>query len=158
MLLKVAPSEVAVGWTHRHRHVEIARRHLVSRADQLADRPHKTVGNGDAGPDGGENDDQRHRQIGKRESDLRRAPVRFQPAIFIDIGAHDLPGLDHFRVDHPDRVEKQPLKLAQLDDRAHDVARARLNQQRRAAFGLLDGAFRWLRHGEISRGLRAHHE
>ena len=43
--------DVAVGRPHRHRHVEIAGRHLVGRADQLADRPHQPVGDRDAGPD-----------------------------------------------------------------------------------------------------------
>ena len=115
--------DVAVGGAHRHRDVEIAGRHLVGRADQLADRPHQPVGDGNAGPDRRQHDDQRQAEIEQREGDLRRAAVRLEAAILVGVGGHDLARPDDFRVDQPDRVEIGVLDLAQLDDRADDVAR-----------------------------------
>ena len=64
--------DVAVGRPDRHRYVEIAGRHLVGGADQLANRPDQPVGHGDAGPDRGKHDDQRQAEIEQREGDLRR--------------------------------------------------------------------------------------
>ena len=75
--------DVAVGSAHRHGDVEIAGRHLVGRADQLADRPHQPVGDRNAGPDRRQHDDQRQAEIEQREGDLRRAAVAFEPAILV---------------------------------------------------------------------------
>ena len=86
--------DVAVGDAHGHRDVEIAGRHLVGGADQLADRPHQAVGDRDAGPDGGQHDDQRDAEIEQREGDLRRAPVGLQAAIGVGVGGDDLAGPD----------------------------------------------------------------
>ena len=93
--------DVAVGSAHRNGNVEIAGRHLVGGADQLADRPHQPVGDGDAGPDRRQHDDQRQAEIEQRKGDLRGAAVAFEAAILVGIGGDDLARLDHFRVDQP---------------------------------------------------------
>ena len=107
ILLNVSPSErdIAVGGAHRNRDVEIAGRHLVGGADQLADRPHQPVGDRDAGPDRRQDDDQRQAEIEQRERDLRRSAGCFEPAILVRFGPHDLARLDHLGVDQADRVE-----------------------------------------------------
>ncbi len=130
----------------RNRHVEIASGHLVGGADQLADRPHKAVGHGNAGPYGGQDDDQCQRQIGQREGDLRGAAVVFQAAILVSVGLDDLARLDHLWVDEADGVEIEPLYLAQLDDGAHDVAGAGFDQNRLAVGRAGHRPFRGLGH------------
>ena len=151
ILLNVSPSEATSPSEARtgNGDVEIAGRHLVGGADQLADRPHQPVGDGDAGPDRRQHDDQRQAEIEQREGDLRRRAVRLEAAILVGVGGDDLARLDHLGVDQPDRVEIGVRNLAHLDDGADQVAAVRLDQHRLPAGGRRHPFGRRLRHVEI---------
>ena len=149
-----SPSDTRTG----DMNVEIAGRHLIGCANQLADRPHKPVGNGNAEPDCRQHDDQRQSQVGQRERDLRGSSVGLKAAILVGVCPHDLPRLDDLRIDQPDSEEIGVFELPELDDRADDVAGAWLDHHRLAVRRVLHGAGGRLRHGEIGLGLGAHDE
>ncbi|ENN87046.1 nitrogen regulation (two-component sensor histidine kinase) protein [Rhizobium freirei PRF 81] len=123
-------ADVTVCGAHRHQYIHIARGHIVGSADKEADRPHDTVGNGDRGPDCGQQHDERKADVEHGEGDLERHAPLFHRLVFGGVVLDHPHGVHDPRVDGTHRVEERARDFIQLDDRADEVGHTGWNERR----------------------------
>ena len=111
-------AQIAPPRLHRHLHVEIAIRHPARGDHQVADRVDEAVGEGDADPQGGQQQHQGKAQIHDGEGDLEHQPVRLVLAVLGDVVVGEPHELEHFGVHRASHEQVDVLVSPKFDDRA----------------------------------------
>ena len=105
----------------RHRGGQIARADPVGGRDQPDDRGRETVGEAEADPDRGQQQEQRHDPEDRREGHLDAGPAQLQRVVLVDHLAGPVHVVEHAGVDEPADEQIGVDEVVEPDQRPHPV-------------------------------------
>ena len=142
----------------RHAGEEVAAAHAVGGGDQPAHRRHELVGEVEAGPDGGEQEEQRHDDEQEGRGDLDAGAAGLELLVLGDDRLRALDVAQHLGVDEAADDQVGVVEVLEPDDGAHAVAGVAGLGDDVARLGALDvvGGDRLQRQREAEAGLGQH--
>ena len=131
-------AEVSIRPSRRHLNVKVAGSDLVGSADQAADRPDQSIGEGESEPDGGKQHGEREEHEDGRKTQLKAVPMGLEARPHVGDERGVFGDLGRQRVDPPRRVQELPVGAGDRANPDKDVADAEKAAERLAIHGVLE--------------------